>query len=189
MRCNWCKDNSLYEKYHDSEWGVPVYDDKILFEFLILESAQAGLSWITILKKRENFRRAYDNFDPLKVALYDEVKIVELMQDKGIVRYRRKIEASINNAKRFIEIQNEFGSFSSYLWSFTDGRVVDGRVETTENLPSTSNLSDTLAKDMKRRGFKFLGSTTLYSYLQAMGVINDHITSCFRYKEIKKSWN
>ncbi len=188
MKCRWCIGDELYEKYHDFEWGVPVYDDRILFEFLVLESAQAGLSWITILKKRENYRLAYEGFDAKKVSRYDENKIEELVLNKGIVRNRKKIEASINNANRFIEVQNEFGSFSSYLWKFVDDLPIDGKIKSTDDLPVTTAISDRLYKDMKKRGFKFLGSTTLYAYMQAVGLINDHTVDCPRYKEIKDGW-
>ena len=188
MRCNWCVGDPLYEKYHDTEWGVPVYDDKALFEFLILESAQAGLSWITILKKRENYRKAYEGFDPEKVALFPKEKVEKLLNDEGIVRHRKKIEASISNAKLFLDIQKEFGSFSKYLWDFAGETPIDNNLHDINSLPSTSPLSDALAKDMKKRGFKFLGSTTLYAYLQAVGVVNAHLRYCFRYENIKKSW-
>jgi len=185
-RCEWCGDDELYVKYHDTEWGVPVYDDQKHFEFLVLESAQAGLSWITILRKRENYRKAYDNFDPKKVARYTEAKKEKLLADAGIVRNRLKIEASINNAKHFLEIQKEFGSFSDYIWSFTKGKPVTGKYKTLGEIPARSELSDAVSADLKKRGFKFLGSVIIYSHLQATGIINDHLTSCFRYKEVKK---
>ena len=186
-RCEWCESSDLYMKYHDTEWGVPVYDDQKHFEFLVLESAQAGLSWITILKKRENYRKAYDNFDPKKVARYTDAKKAKLMADSGIVRNRLKIEASINNAKLFLEVQKEFGSFSDYIWSFTKGKPVIGKWKSISEIPPRTELSDTIASDLKKRGFKFLGSVIMYSHLQATGIINDHITGCFRYKEIKNS--
>jgi DNA-3-methyladenine glycosylase I len=167
-------------KYHDEEWGVPVHDDNKHFEFLVLESAQAGLSWITILKKRENYRKAYDNFDPNKVALYDENKINQLMQNPGIVRNRKKIEASVNNAKCFLEIQEEFGSFDKYIWSFVDNKPVINKWNDLSEVPANSELSDMISKDLKKRGFKFLGTTIIYSHLQATGIINDHLVSCFR---------
>jgi DNA-3-methyladenine glycosylase I len=172
-------------RYHDTEGGVPVVDDRKHFEFLVLESAQAGLSWITILKKRENYRRAYDGFDPVKVAGYTEAKKQKLLADPGIVRNRLKIEASINNAARFLEIQKEAGSFSEYIWGFTGGKPVRNKWKELSQLPARSELSDALAKDLKRRGFKFLGSVIMYSHLQATGVINDHVTGCFRYREIR----
>ena len=184
-RCEWCESSELYIKYHDDEWGVPVFDDRKHFEFLVLESAQAGLSWITILKKRENYRKAYDNFDPNKVARYTDAKKAKLLSNEGIIRNRLKIEASINNAKKFLEIQKEFGSFSDYIWSFTKGKPVIGKWKTLKEIPARTELSDTISADLKKRGFKFLGSVIMYSHLQATGVINDHITGCFRYKEIK----
>jgi DNA-3-methyladenine glycosylase I len=173
-------------KYHDTEWGVPVFDDRIHFEFLVLESAQAGLSWITILKKRENYRKAYDNFDPVKVARYGEMKKTKLLANDGIIRNRLKIEASITNAQKFLEIQKEFGSFSNYIWSFTNGKPVIGKWKNLGELPAKTELSDKISLDMKKRGFKFLGSVIMYSHLQATGIINDHLMNCFRYKEVKK---
>lgn len=184
-RCPWCGDDPLYTKYHDEEWGVPVHDERKHFEFLVLESAQAGLSWITILRKRENYRIAYDNFDPDKVANYSEEKINELLQNSGIVRNRRKIEASINNAKMFLNIQREFGSFDNYIWKFVNYRPVINSWESISDVPATSTLSDEVSKDLKKRGFKFLGSTIIYSHLQATGIINDHIVNCFRYNDLK----
>lgn len=180
-RCPWCGNDELYIKYHDEEWGVPVHDDRKHFEFLVLESAQAGLSWLTVLKKRENYRKAYDNFDAQKVSQYDEVKIQELMQNAGIIRNRRKIEASINNAKRFLEIQEEFGSFDNYIWSFVDSKPVKNHWKDLSQMPATSDLSDRVSQDLKKRGFKFLGSTIVYAHLQATGLINDHLVDCFRY--------
>lgn len=184
-RCDWCLSSERYVAYHDTEWGVPVFDDNRHFEFLVLESAQAGLSWITILNKRENYRRIYDGFDPRKVARYTKKKIERMLADPGIVRNRRKIESSINNAQRFLQVQEEFGSFSAYIWGFVDGKPVHGNWETLAELPARTELSDTVAADMKTRGFKFLGSIILYSHLQATGIVNDHLTSCFRYHEIK----
>lgn len=180
-RCSWCGNDELYVKYHDEEWGVPVHDDKKHFEFLVLESAQAGLNWLTILRKRENYRKAYDDFDINKVSQYSNVKIEELMQNAGIIRNRRKIEASINNAKRFLEIQKEFGSFDNYIWSFTDNKVVKKHWSDITEVPATSELSDNVSRDLKSRGFKFLGSTIIYAHLQATGIINDHLVGCFRY--------
>ena len=185
-RCGWSAGSELYMHYHDTEWGVPVFDDRKHFEFLVLESAQAGLSWITILKKRENYRRAYDGFDPEKAARYGEREKARLLSDPGIVRNRLKIEASINNAKRFLQIQKEFGSFSAYIWGFTGGRQITGKWKTIEELPARSELSDTVASDMKNRGFRFIGSVIMYSHLQATGILNDHVTGCFRYREVKK---
>ncbi|MDR2551904.1 MAG: DNA-3-methyladenine glycosylase I [Treponema sp.] len=186
-RCGWCEGSDLYRNYHDTEWGVPVFDDSRHFEFLVLESAQAGLSWITILKKRENYRRAYDGFDPEKTARYTKRKIETLLADPGIVRNRLKIEASVNNARRFLEIQDEFGGFSRYIWDFTGGRPVTGTWKTLAELPARTGLSDRLAADMKKRGFRFLGSTIMYAHMQATGIVNDHLTGCFRYRELKKA--
>lgn len=180
-RCPWCGNGELYVKYHDEEWGVPVHDDTKHFEFLVLESAQAGLNWLTVLKKRENYRNAYDNFVASLVSQYNEDKIEELMQNAGIIRNRRKIEASINNAKRFLEIQKEFGSFDNYIWNFTDNKVVKNHWNDIKEVPATSELSDSVSKDLKTRGFKFLGSTIVYAHLQATGIINDHLVECFRY--------
>lgn len=186
-RCPWCGTDELYVRYHDEEWGVPVHDDKKHFEFLVLESAQAGLSWLTVLRKRENYREAYDGFDVEKVARYDEIKINELLQNSGIIRNRRKIEASINNARQFIKVQQEFGSFDKYIWSFVDYKPVVNCWENIQQLPARSELSDRVSKDLQSRGFKFLGSTIIYAHLQATGLINDHLVSCFRYNEIKTS--
>jgi len=179
-RCEWANGNELYERYHDEEWGVPVHDDRTHFEFLLLESAQAGLSWITILKKRENYRKAFDDFAPSKVAAYGEKKVEELLQNAGIVRNRKKIESSINNAKRFLEIVKEFGSFDSYIWQFTEQRQLQNSWKELSEIPATTELSDKISKELKRRGFKFLGSTTVYAYLQAVGIVNDHVEGCFR---------
>jgi len=179
-RCPWCGNDELYVKYHDEEWGVPVHDDKKHFEFLVLESAQAGLNWLTILRKRENYRKNYEGFDYNKVALYDESKINELMQDAGIIRNRKKIEASINNAKCFIEIQKEFGSFDKYIWEFVNNSPVVNNWHDISEVPATSELSDKVSKDLKSRGFKFLGTTIVYAHLQATGIINDHLISCFK---------
>ena len=177
-RCDWCIGNELYEKYHDEEWGKVVRDDRTLFEFLVLESAQAGLNWLTILKKRENYRKAYDNFDYRLVAEYNEEKFEELMNNKGIVRNRLKIRTSINNANRFMEIQDEWGSFYNYLWNFTGGSQIINRVKNIKEVPVKTNLSDIISKDMKKRGFKFIGTTIIYAYLQAVGVVDDHIDGC-----------
>lgn len=185
-RCPWCGNDELYVKYHDEEWGVPVRDDKKHFEFLVLESAQAGLSWITILRKRENYWKAYDDFDVDKVAHYDENKVEELLQNAGIIRNRKKIEASINNAKRFIEIQKEFGSFDKYIWNFVNNSPVVNCWNDISEVPAASEFSDKVSKDLKARGFKFLGSTIIYAHLQATGIINDHLVSCFRHGEVNK---
>jgi len=184
-RCPWCGTDELYVKYHDEEWGVPVHEEQKHFEFLVLESAQAGLNWLTILRKRENYRKAYDNFDAAKISEYDENKVNELMQNAGIIRNRRKIEASINNAKGFLEIQKEFGSFDNYIWSFVDNKPVINHWKDISEVPATSELSDKVSKDLKKRGFKFLGSTIIYAHLQATGIINDHLTSCFRHNEVR----
>ncbi|WP_411678934.1 DNA-3-methyladenine glycosylase I [Clostridium thailandense] len=183
QRCPWCGTDPLYIKYHDEEWGTPVHNDLKHFEFLVLESAQAGLSWITVLKKRENYRAVYDNFDPIKVAAYSEAKINELLGNAGIIRNRRKIEASINNAKIFLNIQKEFGSFDNYIWKFVDYKTITNSWKNMSELPATSDLSDKISKDFKKRGFRFLGSTIIYSYLQATGLINDHIITCFRHNK------
>ncbi len=186
-RCNWCGKDELYIKYHDEEWGLPVFDDKKQFEFLVLESAQAGLSWITILRKRESYRKAYDNFDPLSVASFDEEKVQALMCNEGIIRNERKIRASINNAQRFLEIQKEFGSFCDYIWRFVDYKPVINCWSSESEAPAKTELSEEISKDMKRRGFKFLGPVIIYSHLQATGLINDHVKDCFRYEQVIKN--
>ncbi|WP_233883845.1 DNA-3-methyladenine glycosylase I [Tenacibaculum piscium] len=182
-RCLWVGNNPLYIKYHDTEWGVPVYDDAVLFEFLLLESFQAGLNWITILKKRENFRSAFDNFDYTKIANYDEYKYDELLQNIGIVRHKLKIKSAILNAKLFMEVQKEFGSFSVYIWSFVAGKPIKNNFKNSAEVPASTALSDTISKDLKKRGFKFVGATIIYAYMQAIGMVNDHTTSCFKYSE------
>jgi len=179
VRCAWCKGDALYEKYHDEEWGKPVYDDKTLFEFLLLETFQAGLSWITILRKRENFRKAFDNFDYKKIAKYNDAKIEALLQDAGIIRNRLKVLAAISNARAFMKIQDEFGSFSKYYWNFTDGKPIDNKFTLMSQIPATTPLSDKISKDMKKRGFKFVGSTVIYANMQATGMVNDHIADCW----------
>ena len=184
QRCSWCERTDLERDYHDNEWGVPVFSDEKQFEFLVLESAQAGLSWLTVLRKRENYRRLYDGFDPEKVAGYGEEKIQKLMSDSGIIRNRKKIEASINNAVRFLEIRDEFGSFSDYLWGFTGGVPVTNAWEELSEIPASTELSVRVSRDLKKRGFRFMGPIIVYSHLQATGVINDHLVSCFRYEEI-----
>ncbi|RLD56081.1 MAG: DNA-3-methyladenine glycosylase I [Bacteroidetes bacterium] len=183
-RCDWVSNDDLYIKYHDTEWGVPVYDDKKLFEFLTLESFQAGLSWITILRKRDNFRKAFDDFDYKKIALYNDKKFELLMSDVGIIRNRLKIKAAISNAKAFIKVQNEFESFSNYFWGFVNYKPKINNFKTKKDVPAKTELSDKISKDMKKRGFKFVGSTIIYSHMQATGMVNDHTTNCFRYKEI-----
>ena len=182
-RCAWAK-GELYESYHDREWGVPVHDDRLLFEFLILEGAQAGLSWITILKKRENYRRAFDNFDAKKIAAYDARKIKKLLADEGIVRNRLKIESTIRNAKAFLALQKEFGSFDKYIWSFVGGKPLQNSRKTFKGIPAQTPESDAMSKDLLKRGFKFVGSTICYAYMQAVGMVNDHVMDCFRYREL-----
>jgi DNA-3-methyladenine glycosylase I len=177
-RCGWVTDDPLYIIYHDTEWGKPTHDDHTLFEFLVLESAQAGLSWITILRKRDSYRKAYDGFDPLQVAKYDEIKIQELMDNKAIIRNRRKIMSSINNAQQFIKVQLEYGSFDHYIWQFTDGKTLVGEWEKDEDVPCETTLSAHISKDMKKRSFTFIGPTIIYSYLQAIGMVNDHLCAC-----------
>lgn len=183
-RCGWCMGDTLYKAYHDTEWGVPVLDDATLFEFLILETFQAGLSWITILKKRENFRKAFDQFDYKKIALYDQNKINELLENEGIIRNKLKVHATVSNATAFMAIQNEYGSFSTYYWAFVDNKPIKNKVSHYKDAPGTTPLSDTISKDLKKRGFKFVGSTVVYAMMQATGMVNDHETSCFRYEEI-----
>ncbi|TRO67162.1 DNA-3-methyladenine glycosylase I [Christiangramia sabulilitoris] len=185
-RCGWCEGDALYEAYHDKEWGVPVLDDETLFEFLTLETFQAGLSWITVLRKRNNFRQAFDNFDYRKIAQYKEARITELMQNSGIIRNQMKIRATVTNAQEFMKIQDEFGSFSKYIWQFVDGKPIQNEIEDYRKAPATTEISDKLSKDLKKRGFKFVGSTVIYAHMQATGMVNDHELSCFRYAEIKK---
>ena len=185
-RCIWCKDDPLYIEYHDKEWGIPVYDDQTLFEFLILEFMQAGLSWITILRKRENFREAFDNFNAKKIASYTENKIKKLLTNPGIIRNEKKIHAAVNNAKCFLQTQKEFKTFADYLWQFTNFQIIHNAWKEHKQIPATSKESTAMAKDLKKRGFSFLGSTTCYAHMQATGMVNDHVTTCFRYKEIKK---
>ncbi|MDH5571912.1 MAG: DNA-3-methyladenine glycosylase I [Gammaproteobacteria bacterium] len=185
-RCSWAGDDPLYIDYHDKEWGVPVHDDQKLFEFLILEGAQAGLSWITILKKRANYQKAYDQFQIEKVARYSDKKIQTLITNPGIVRNKLKIHASITNARAFIEIQHEFGSFDHYLWRYVDGKPVQNNWKSHSQIPVTTKESDALSRDLKQRGFKFVGSTICYAYMQAVGLVNDHVTNCFRHRQIKQ---
>jgi len=172
-------------KYHDREWGVPVTSDRRIFEFLVLESAQAGLSWLTILRKREGYRRNFANFDPKKVAKFSKKDVARLLKDASIVRNRLKVEATINNAKKFLEVQKEFGTFSRYMWSFVGSKPIDGKRKSLKDLPAITKEAEAFSKDLKNRGFKFLGPTTIYAHMQAVGMANDHITSCFRYKELK----
>lgn len=184
-RCSWCGEDPLYVKYHDTEWGTPVYDDDKLFEFLILETFQAGLSWITVLRKRENFRKAFDQFNYQKIAKYDDKKYIDLLQNAGIIRNKLKIKATISNAISFMEIQKEFGSFSRYIWGFVNHKPIVNHYKNLNKIPATTELSDKLSKDLKKRGFKFVGSTVIYAHMQATGMVNDHIVDCFRHQEIE----
>ena len=179
VRCAWCEKDDLYRNYHDQEWGKPIYDDETIFEFLILESFQAGLSWYTTLAKRENFRAAFDQFDYQKIAQYSEEKVEELIQNAGIIRNRLKILATINNAQKFMEVQKEFGSFSKYIWGFVNHEPIVNRPKTLKEVPATTEISDALAKDLKKRGFKFMGSTVVYAHMQATGMVNDHVEDCW----------
>jgi len=181
-RCPWAGDTPIYVKYHDEEWGVPVTDDKKLFEFIILEGAQAGLSWLTVLKKRENYRQLFDGFDVQKVARYSSKKIESLLLNPGIIRNRLKVESAVQNAKAFIKIQEEFGSFSDYQWRFVDGKPIKNKFKSMKELPASTKESDVLSKDLKKRGFNFVGSTIIYAHMQAVGMVNDHLVSCFRYQ-------
>jgi len=185
-RCRWAGNDPLYIEYHDREWGVPVHDDRKLFEMLILEGAQAGLSWITILRKRENYRRAYDNFEPAVVARYTARKRQQLLKNEGIVRNRLKVEASVTNAKAFLEVQKEFGSFDSYVWRFVGGAPLVHRFRSLSDLPAKTAESDALSRDLRKRGFRFVGSTICYAFMQAVGMVNDHTTDCFRYPTKKR---
>jgi len=186
-RCQWVPlDNPLYVKYHDEEWGVPIHDDRLLFEFLILEGMQAGLSWLTILRKRENYRTAFDHFDPRVIALYNEKKIEELMQNSGIIRNRLKITAAVQNAKAFLDVQAEFGSFDTFIWQFVKGKPIVNQWKTQKDIPAKTPLSDTISKELKKRGFKFVGSTIIYAHMQATGMVNDHTVDCFRHKDVIK---
>ncbi|MEZ4809547.1 MAG: DNA-3-methyladenine glycosylase I [Allomuricauda sp.] len=183
-RCGWCLGDPLYEAYHDLEWGVPIKDDETLFEFLILETFQAGLSWITILRKRDNFREAFDHFDYRKIASYNQDKIDALLQNPGIIRNKLKVHATISNAKSFMDVQKEFGSFSDYIWGFVEGKPIKNNLQYYKDAPATTELSDTISKDLKKRGFKFVGSTVIYAHMQATGMVNDHEVNCFRYHEV-----
>lgn len=181
-RCGWCEKDDLYRAYHDHEWGRPVRDDQKMFEFLILETFQAGLSWYTILAKRENFRKAFDQFDVVKVSQYTETKIQELLQDAGIIRNQLKIRAAVSNAQAYRKIQEEFGSFCNYFWSFTGGKPIDNAPQTLKEVPASSPLSDAISKDLKKRGFKFVGTTVVYAHMQATGMVNDHVVGCWTRK-------
>jgi len=185
-RCAWAGNDPLYREYHDTEWGVPVHDDRLMFEFLILEGMQAGLSWITILKKRDNFRKAFHDFDPKRIARYTEKDIQRLLADPGIIRNRLKIKAAVTNAQCFLKVQKEFGAFDAYIWRFVNHKTKQNRFRSMKEIPVTSPESDALSKDLKARGFKFVGSTICYAHMQATGLVNDHVTDCFRYHEIRK---
>jgi len=186
VRCTWCGDSEPYRTYHDTEWGVPLHDDQSLFEFLILEGAQAGLSWITILKKREQYRAAFDGFDAARVARYGASKIESLLQNTGIVRNRLKVAAAVTNAQKFLEVQSEFDSFDAFIWQFVDGKPKQNAWRSIDKIPASTPESDAMSKELKRRGFKFVGSTICYAHMQATGMVNDHTTECFRYKELLK---
>jgi len=183
--CGWTKDDDLMIKYHDEEWGVPVHDDRKLFEYIVLDAFQAGLSWKTILHKRENFRKAFDNFDYKKIAKYSEEKITLLMNDEGIIRNQGKIRAAKTNAIAFIEIQKEFGTFDKYIWQFTDNKTINNKWNSLSEIPASNYISDKMSKDLKKRGFKFVGTTICYAFMQAAGMVNDHLIKCYRYKELK----
>ncbi|KIM09723.1 MAG: DNA-3-methyladenine glycosylase [Sulfurovum sp. FS06-10] len=182
QRCGWCEKDDLYRNYHDNEWGKPVYDDATIFEFLILETFQAGLSWYIVLAKRENFRKAFDHFNLHKIANYSPEKIAELAENTGIIRNKLKIKATVTNAQAFIKVQDEFGSFSKYIWDFVDGKPIDNQPKTLNDIKATTSISDVLSKDLKKRGFKFVGSTVIYAHMQATGMVNDHVMDCFTRK-------
>lgn len=182
IRCGWSQNIPIYTEYHDKEWGLPVHDDRKLFEMLILEGVQAGLSWLTVLKKRENYRKAFDNFDAKKISNYSEKKIQKLLMDEGIIRNKLKVRAAVINAKAFLDVQIEFGSFDKYIWQFTGGKQIKNKRKTLKDIPAKTPESDAMSKDLIKRGFKFVGSTICYAFMQATGMVNDHITTCFRYK-------
>jgi DNA-3-methyladenine glycosylase I len=185
-RCEWAGSDPLYIEYHDNEWGVPVHDDRKIFEMLVLEGAQAGLSWLTVLRKRENYRKAFDNFDPRKVAQYDSKKLQELLANEGIIRNNLKIHSAIQNARAFLEVQKEFGSFDAYIWQFVGGRPIRNSWKSLSELPAQTAESEAMSKDLKRRGFGFVGPTICYAHMQATGMVNDHVVTCFRYKEVER---
>ncbi|NHJ87549.1 MAG: DNA-3-methyladenine glycosylase I [Asgard group archaeon] len=185
-RCGWGLNHELEFAYHDNEWGIPVHDDCVLFEFLTLEGAQAGLSWSTVLEKRENYRKLFDGFDFEKIAKYDEKKITKLLENPGIIRNRLKVNSTVTNAQAFIKIREEFGSFDSYIWSFVDNKPIQNQWKTMREIPAQTELSVQISKDLKKRGFRFVGPTIIYAFMQAIGMVNDHIMNCFRYKEIKE---
>ena len=184
IRCEWCLKDDLYLHYHDIEWGVPVHDDQKLFEFLILEGAQAGLSWLTILRKREAYLEAFDGFDPQKIAIYNQDKITELLNNKEIIRNRLKIEAAVKNAQAFLMVQEKWGSFDRYIWNFVDGQTIQNRFTTLKEIPAETEISRIISKDMKKRGFSFVGPTIIYAQMQAIGMVNDHLINCHRYQEL-----
>jgi DNA-3-methyladenine glycosylase I len=185
-RCEWCRGEEIYEKYHDKEWGVPLHSDRKLFEFLILEGAQAGLSWITILKKRKTYREVFDQFDFNKVAEYKEAKIQSLLKNPGIIRNKLKVNAAVKNANAFIKVRQEFGTFNKYIWQFTDGKTIQNQWKSLKDIPAETEISRTMSKDLKKRGFTFVGPTICYAFMQAIGMVNDHVVDCYRYKELKK---
>ena len=185
-RCWWCRDDELYQQYHDCEWGVPVHDERDLFEFLCLEGAQAGLSWITILRKRENYRKLFDNFDAQKIARYDETKIAALLADPGIVRNKLKVNGFVKNARAYLTMLDQGLTLDTHLWSFVDGKTINNKVKSVQDIPANTPLSDAMSKDLKKRGFTFVGSTICYAFMQAAGLVNDHLTDCYRYVEIEK---
>ncbi len=184
--CSWPTDDPLMIKYHDKEWGKPVHNDRKLFEFLLLEGMQAGLSWRTVLYKRENFRKSFDNFDFNKIAKYNKKKINSLLKDEGIIRNKLKVESAVTNAKAFLEVRKEFGTFNKYIWSFVNGKPIQNKFKSLKELPASTELSDLISKDLKKRGFKFVGTTIIYAHIQATGMVNDHVVGCFRYKEVQK---
>ena len=186
-RCKWCGNDPLYIDYHDNQWGVPVHDDRLLFEFLILEGAQAGLSWLTILKKRDNFRKAFDNFDYNKIANYTEEDVKRLLENSGIIRNQLKIRSAIKNAKGFMRIQEEFGSFDKYIWGYVNGKTIQNQWKSMDEIPAKTEIAEKMSKDLKKRGFNFVGPTICYAFMQAVGLVNDHTTDCFQYKEIKQA--
>ena len=188
-RCGWCEGDELYEFYHDREWGVPLYDDQRLFEFLILETFQAGLSWITVLRKRKNFRKAFDEFNFEKVAKYSEEKVAELLQDTSIIRNAAKIRAAVSNAQAFINIRKEYGSFSDYIWEYVGHQPIQNKLDNYKNAPASTELSSEISKDLKKKGFKFVGPTVVYAHMQATGMVNDHQVDCFRYQEVRTQKN
>lgn len=184
IRCEWCLKDDLYLRYHDQEWGVPVHDEQKLFEFLLLEGAQAGLSWLTVLRKREAYLKAFDGFDPHKIALYGQDKILELLNNNGIIRNRLKIEAAVKNAQAFLKLQDQLGSFDRYIWNFVDGHTIQNRFSVLKEIPAETEISRIISKDMKKRGFTFVGPTIIYAQMQATGMVNDHLISCYRYQEL-----